>query len=75
MLHELLHRDLGVEDVRSHVCRVGAETRCYRRGAHQLVAAGQYGAALRNNDNYAYFAKAAHAAVQRRFQQREENYQ
>jgi hypothetical protein len=64
ILHELLHQELGIEDVRHRVCRLGNETRCYRSGARKLVNSGHFTEALHNNDNFAYFAKAAHAALQ-----------
>ena len=63
ILHEFLHQRLGVEDVRSQTCRNRDETRCYRGGARRLVEAGLYSDALRNNDNYAYFARAAFVAL------------
>jgi|CXWL01.1.fsa_nt_gi hypothetical protein len=64
ILHEFLHQGLGVGDVRHKVCRRRNETRCYRSGAKKLINSGNFTEALHNNDNYAYFAKAAHAAFQ-----------
>jgi hypothetical protein len=58
VLHEMLHQDLGVGDQRDVVCKRGDENRCYRRGARHLVAHQKLGKALRNNDNYAFFARA-----------------
>lgn len=58
VLHEVLHQRLGVDDQRDMVCQRGDERRCYRRGARQLVAFDKLDKALRNNDNYAFFARA-----------------
>jgi len=60
VLHEMLHQDLGVGDQRDAVCKHGDENRCYRRGARHLVTHQKLGKALRNNDNYAFFARAIH---------------
>jgi hypothetical protein len=57
VLHEMLHQALRVGDQRDAVCRVGAETRCYRDGARRLVQAGKLRKAILNNDNYAFFAR------------------
>lgn len=58
VLHEMLHQGLGVGDRRDIVCRRSNESRCYRRGARHLVAHQKLEKALRNNDNYAFFARA-----------------
>jgi hypothetical protein len=58
VLHEMLHQDLGVGDQRDLVCQRSDESRCYRRGARRLVAHQLLEKAIRNNDNYAFFARA-----------------
>ena len=62
ILHEFLHQELMVGDQRDRVCRSGEDPRCYREGARRLVQAGKYGKAIRNNDNYAYFARGVYFA-------------
>lgn len=66
VLHELLHQALGVGDQRHQVCRRGNESRCYRAGALRLVSEGHTDVALRNNDNYVYFARALYQHRDRR---------
>jgi len=66
ILHEILHQDLGVRDQRDQVCMRGDESRCYRQGAWWLVAHNKLEKAIRNNDNYALFARAVFLACQGR---------
>ncbi len=63
VLHEMLHQDLGVGDQRDVVCKRGDENRCYRRGARHLVEHQKLEKALRNNDNYAFFARAIYRHI------------
>lgn len=63
VLHEFLHQDLGVGDQRDVVCKRGDEDRCYRRGARHLVAHQKLKKAIRNNDNYAFFARAIYRHI------------
>ncbi len=65
VLHEILHQGLGVSDQRHGVCRRGGESRCYRQGALRLIGSGHDEIAIRNNDNYAYFAREAYRALHR----------
>lgn len=62
ILHELLHQRLNIGDQRDRVCDRGSDARCYRIGARKLVRAGNLRKALRNNDNYAYFARGIYLA-------------
>lgn len=63
ILHEVLHQKLGVGDQRDVVCQRGDEHRCYRRGARRLVLSGKLEKGLRNNDNYAFFARAIYLST------------
>lgn len=62
ILHEMLHQRLGIGDQRDRICNRGSDARCYRIGARKLVRAGDLRKALRNNDNYAYFARGIYLA-------------
>ncbi|MBF2001812.1 MAG: hypothetical protein IGS38_13940 [Synechococcales cyanobacterium M58_A2018_015] len=63
VLHEMLHQDLGVDDQRDVICKRGDEKRCYRRAARHLVTHQKLDKALRNNDNYAFFARAIYRHI------------
>jgi hypothetical protein len=63
VLHEILHQKLGLDDQRDSVCQRGEESRCYRYGARQLVMFGKLEKGLRNNDNYAFFARAVYLST------------
>ena len=41
------------------------ESRCYRAGARRLVRFDKTAKAVRNNDNYAFFARAVYLAASR----------
>jgi hypothetical protein len=63
VLHELLHRGLGVNDQRHRSCRSDRKHRCYR-DAGLALASSRPDLAVRNIDNYVFFARVAMAARQ-----------
>lgn len=66
VLHELLHRGLGVGDQRHSSCRSDRKHRCYRDAGLGLAAQGRSDLAIRNIDNYVFLARAATMGAARR---------
>lgn len=59
VLHELLHRGLGVKDQQHESCDADRKNRCYRDSGVALARRGRSDLAVTNIDNYVFFARLA----------------